>query len=140
MYNANVYYLKKRVDLGVVCTSFGRGQYFASRFSYCYSYIVHVLSRAQYHQDRSVPPCDPAPRRKVWSLSPVKICEQLGILPSTAALSKCAGCWLFVTYRSIGLYWEPSSRQGDLAFAAYYSCYVAHCYKTLTGLLQSVFC
>ena len=54
-----------------------------------------------------------------------------------AALSKCAGNWQFCRLHSIsclllhiGLHYEPSSRQGDLVFAAFYSFYVAYCYKT----------
>ena len=58
-------------------------------------------------------------------------------LLSQAALSKCAGSWQFCCLQSvscrllhIGLHWEPSSKEGDLAFTAYYSFYGAYCYKT----------
>ena len=53
-----------------------------------------------------------------------------------SALSKYAGSQQFCRLQSIscrllhtGLHYEPSSRQGDLVFAAYYSFYVAYCYK-----------
>ena len=63
-------------------------------------------------------------------------CTKVGQIP-LAALSKCAGSRQFCHLQSIscrllhiGLQFEPSSRQGDLMFAAYYSFYVAYCYKT----------
>ena len=53
------------------------------------------------------------------------------------ALSKCAGSWQFCRLQSIscrllhiGLHYEPSSRQGGLVIAAYYSFYVVYGYKT----------
>ena len=54
-------------------------------------------------------------------LSPVKMCRQAAICPLQSISCRVL---------HIGLHHEPSSRQGDLVFAAYYSFYVAHCYKT----------
>ena len=58
------------------------------------------------------------------SLSPVKMCWQ----PAICRLQSNSCCLLH-----IGLHYEPSSRQGDLVFAAYYS------FQVLTGLVNRVY-
>ena len=54
-------------------------------------------------------------QKQFTAASPVKFCHLRSI-----------SCHLL----HFGLHYEPSSRQGDLVFAASYSCYVAYCYKT----------
>ena len=61
------------------------------------------------------------------------VCAVQWLVAAYAFLSKCTGSRQFCRLQSLliltGLYYESSGRQLNLAFAAYYSCCSAYCYR-----------